>query len=101
MHTIIHRHLGRIFHAAAHPDLIITRPTYAFIPEEFFDESGFQRIRYLDSEWPHINVGANPLAVGSHVIPDPTRPANNRSKCPILREFLGRLEIITTIKATI
>jgi len=100
MHTIIHRHLGRIFHAAAHPDLIVTRPTYAFIPEEYFDASGFQRTRYLKSDWPHINVGANPLAIGSHVIPDTNRPANIRSKCPILNEFLIRLEINTTIKNT-
>ena len=99
MHTIIHCHLGRIFHAAAHSDLRVTRPTYVFVPEQFFGASGFNRSRYLNSEWPHINVGANPLAVGSHVIPDPTQPANIRSKCPILREFLSRLEVISTIKA--
>ena len=98
MHTIIHCHLGRIFHAAAHQDLMKTRPTYAFIPEEFFNASGFQRSRYLASRWPSVNVGANPLAIGSHLIPDPTRPANIRSKCPILREFLNRLEIIASIK---
>lgn len=99
MHTIIHRHLGRVFHAAAHPDLAKIRPTYAFILEEFFDASGFLRSRYLASRWPSINVGANPLGIGSHGIPDPTLPANIRSKCPILREFISRLEVIAAIKA--
>jgi hypothetical protein len=99
MHTIIHSHLGRIFHAAAHPGIVKTRPTYAFVPEEFFDASGFRKGHYLISRWPSINMGANPLGIGSHVIPDPALPAHIRSKCPILREFINRLEIIAAIKA--
>lgn len=99
MHAIIAQKLGRIHHAACHPVLAKTRPVYCWIPEEFFDESGLQRSRYLVSRWPGINCGANPLAVGSHVIPDPDRPVNNNKRCPILAEFLQKLETIATIKA--
>lgn len=98
MHAIIAQQIGRIHHAAGHPALVKTRPTYAFVPEAFFDESGFQRGCYLASRWPGINCGANPLAVGSHVIPDSERPVNIRSRCPILAEFLRRLETFAAIK---
>ena len=99
MHAVIHNHLGRIHHAAGHPDIQKTRPTYAFIPELFFNETGLDRCRYLASPWPSINCSANPLAVGSHVIPDPARPTSIKSKCPILREFLDRLAAIVPGKA--
>ncbi len=98
MHAIIGTSIGRIHHAVGHHALARTRPTYAFIPEGFFSECGFQKSRYLASRWPSINAGANPLGVGSHVIPDPMRPAELRSRCPILAEFLARLETIAAIK---
>lgn len=98
MHTIIHHQLGRVHHAAGHPALQKTRPTYCFVPEAHFEENGFQKSRYLVSRWPGINCGANPLAVGSHVIPDPEKPVSIRNRCPVLREFLDRLEQIASVK---
>lgn len=99
MLVIIANQIGRIHHAAGHPALQKTRRVYCWIPEVFFDETGFQKSRYLVSRWPSINCTANPLAVGSHVIPDPAQPANIRSRCPILREFLARLEDIAAVKS--
>ena len=98
MHAVISQNLGRILHAAGHPALRKTRPVYCFVPEKFFDENGFQKGKYLVSRWPSINCSANPLAVGSHVIPDTERPLENKS-CPVLREFLRRLETFAAIKA--
>lgn len=99
MLAIINQQIGRIHHAVANRNLQKTRPVYCWIPEVFFDETGFQKSRYLVSRWPGINCGANPLAVGSHVIPDPTQPVSIRSRCPILREFLRRIEQIAAVKA--
>jgi hypothetical protein len=101
MHAIISNSIGRIHHAAGHPDLRRTRPVFCWVPEEFFDADGFQRGRYLVSRWPSINCSANPLAVGSHVIPDVENPVNIRSRCPVLREFLVRLEQLASIKKPI
>lgn len=98
MHFVIFQQIGRVFHAASHPALAKTRPTYAFVPEEYFGETGLSRGRYLASRWPSINCSANPLAVGSHVIPDTEKPVKIQSRCPILAEFLRRLETIATIK---
>jgi hypothetical protein len=98
MHAIINQQIGRIHHAAQHPSLTKTRPTYAFVPEQFFGEDGLNRSRYLTSRWPSINCTANPLGIGSHVIPDPARPVTLRSRCPILREFITRLEEIAAVK---
>lgn len=99
MHIIINQQIGRIHHAAGHPALAKTRPVYAYVPESHFEENGFQKGHYLISRWPSINCAANPLAVGSHVIPDPEKPANLRSRCPILAEFLRRLETIAAVKS--
>ena len=99
MHLIIANKIGRIHHATGHPVLQKTRPTYCFVLEEFFDENGFRKEKYLISRWPSINCSANPLAFGSHVIPDTSRPLENKFRCPILREFLHRLEIFAVIKA--
>lgn len=98
MTLLLKNHIGRVHHAAGNKHLQETRPTYCYIPEEFFGENGYEKSRYLVSRWPSINAGANPLAVGSHVLPDAARPANLRSRCPILREFLARLESIATVK---
>lgn len=99
MHTVIANQIGRVHHAAQHPALNKVRPAYAFVPEDCFAESGYQKSRYLASLWPSINCSANPYAIGSHVLPDPTSTANIRSRCPVLREFLSRLEIIAAVKA--
>lgn len=99
MHLIIAQQIGRIHHAGGHPDLRKTRPIYSFVPEAYFSESGFSKSRYLASRWPAINCSANPLAVGSHVIPDTEKPVSIRSRCPILAEFLRRLETIAAIKS--
>jgi hypothetical protein len=99
MHAIINQQIGRIHHATGHPALAKTRPTYCFIPEAFFDEGGFQKGRYLVSRWPSINCTANPLAIGSHVIPDAGKPVSIRSRCPILAEFLRRIEQIAVVKS--
>jgi hypothetical protein len=99
MHAVINQRLGRVHHAAGNLELQKTRPVYAFVPEEFFGAGGFERNRYLASRWPSINCGANPLAIGSHVIPDPGKPADLRSRCPILAEFLDRVETIAAIKS--
>lgn len=92
--------IGRVHHAAGHPALAKTRPVYCFVPETFFDGDGFQKGRYLISRWPSINCGVNPHGIGSHVIPDPFRPADLRSRCPVLREFLRQLEHVAATKAT-
>ena len=99
MHVVISQNLGRILHATGHPVLQKTRPTYCFVLEEFFDENGFRKEKYLISRWPSINCSANPLGVGSHVIPDTERPFENKFRCPVLREFLRRLETFAAIKA--
>lgn len=95
----IANHAGRIHHAAQHPEIVKIRPCYAFIPENYFSANGFERRRYLASRWPSINAGANPHAIGSHVLPDATRPVSLHSKCPILKEFLCRLKTIAAVKA--
>ena len=100
MHTLIHPHFGRVLHAVYHPDLARVRPTFAFVPEEFFDGDGFRRHAYLCSRWPCINTRANPHAVGSHVMPDPARPVAIRSRCPNLAHFLQQLTEIIAYKAT-
>ena len=99
MHTVIADSIGRVLHAAGHPYLSKTRPAYAYVPEEYFGPEGFRRAGYLRSRWPSINAGANPLAVGSHVIPDPARPVCIRSRCPILIEFLTQLAAIAPAKS--
>lgn len=98
MHILIANQIGRIHHATGHPALQKTRRVYCWVPEAFFDEGGFQKSRYLASRWPSINCSANPLAVGSHVFPDPEKPVSIRSRCPILAEFLLRLETIAATK---
>lgn len=99
MHTVIHEQIGRVYHAAGHRALQKTRPVYCFVPEVHFGPDGFQKSRYLVSRWPAINCGANLLGLGSHVIPDTEKPANLRSRCPLLAEFLRQLEQIATVKA--
>lgn len=91
-------HYGRIHYTAGNPALRKTRPCYAFSPEEFFLPTGFDLRSYLISRWPSINCGANPNAIGSHAIPDPGKPVPLKTRCPILREFLRRLEPIATVK---
>lgn len=98
MHVVVAEHTGRIHHAAGHSAFQNTRPTYAFLPKSFVVEGGFAKAQYIASRWPSINCGANPLAIGSHVMPDATKPVAQKSKCPILREFLARLETIATVK---
>lgn len=98
MHVIVNQEIGRVHHAAGHPAVAKTRPIYCWIPEDHFEENGFQKGRYLTSRWPSINCSANPLAVGSHVIPDPEKPVSIQSRCPILAEFLRRLEKIAAVK---
>ncbi|TAE86025.1 MAG: hypothetical protein EAZ82_12240 [Verrucomicrobia bacterium] len=95
---LLNNHIGRVHHAIQHPALSKTRPAYAFIPEAHFGPDGFQKSRYLVSRWPSVNCSANPLAVGSHIIPDPQKPVNPRNRCPVLREFLARLEIVAGVK---
>jgi hypothetical protein len=90
--------IGRIYHATGNTALAKTRPLYCFVPEAHFEENGLQQGRYLVSRWPSINCSANPYAVGSHVIPDPEKPADLRSRCPILAEFLQRLEHVAAVK---
>lgn len=91
---------GRIFHAAQHPAMAEIRPCYAFVPQEHFGANGFEKPRYLASRWPAINAGANPHAIGSHIIPDASNPVSPRSRCPILGEFLVRLKTIAAVKAS-
>ena len=99
MHVVIANQTGRIHHAAQHLELRIIRPCYAFVPEGHFGANGFEKPRYLASRWPTINAGANPHAIGSHIIPDASNPVSRHSRCPILREFLTRIKIIAAVKA--
>ncbi len=99
MHIVVAEHSGHIHHAASHSALQKTRPTYAFLPDEFVVEGGFAKAQYLASRWPSINAGANPHAIGSHIIPDASKPVSPRSRCPILREFLIHLKTIAAVKA--
>jgi hypothetical protein len=89
---------GRVYHAAGDSDLQQTRPIYCYVPDQFFDGENFQKASYLTSRWPSINCSANPLAVGSHVIPNPKLPVDPQCPCPILSEFLQRLEQIAAVK---
>lgn len=98
MHFVINHSIGRVHHGAGHPDLSKTRPIYAYIPEEYFNGDGFNRGAYMMSRWPSINCAANPLGIGSHVIPDPARPVSIRSRCPILTDFLAQLALIMPAK---
>lgn len=91
MHTLIQDHLGRIYHSLGYPSYQVIRPLYCFVPEEFFGPAGYDRYAYLDSPWPSINCSANPFAIGSHVLPNPRRPTNIHSRCPILERFLKNL----------
>jgi hypothetical protein len=90
---------GRIYQASGHPAFLALRPCYCFVPAEFIDADGFRKSDYLASRWPGISCGANPLAIGSHIIPDLQKPANLRSRCPVLAEFLRRLEILAVTKS--
>ena len=99
MQIVIADQTGRIHHAAGHSALQQTRPTYAFLPDGFVAEGGYAKAQYLASRWPSINAGANPHAIGSHMIPDASKPVTPRSRCPILREFLIRLITIAAVKA--
>ncbi len=98
MQAIIANQSGRIHHAAGHSALQKTRPTYAFLPVGFMVEGGFTKALYLASRWPSINAGANPHALGSHIIPDASKPVSPHSRCPVLREFLTRLKIVAAVK---
>ena len=100
MHTLIHPHFGRVLHAVYHPDPAKVLPTFAFVPEEFFDSEGFRRSAYLCTRWPCINTDANPHVVGSHVMPDPARPVAIRSRCPILAQFIERLTELIACKTS-
>lgn len=90
--------IGRVHHAIQHPQVRKTRSAYTFVPEEFFQESSFDKARYLASRWPSANCTANPNGIGSHVLPNPRKPVAARRRCPVLREFLRQLEIVATIK---
>lgn len=98
MIAVIQDCIGRVYHAVGHQALAKTRPVYCWVPEEFFGKNGFEKSRYLASRWPSINCSANPLAVGSHVIPDEENPANSRSRCSVLRDFLLQIETIASVK---
>jgi hypothetical protein len=100
MQIVIAHQTGRIHHAAGHSALQKTRPTYAFLPDGFVVGGGFAKAQYLASRWPSINTSANPNAIGSHIIPDASKPVSPRSRCPVLREFLTHLKIIAVVKAT-
>lgn len=100
MTLVVGNQFGRVHHAAGNHCLQETRPTYAFVPMEHFTAKGFQKDRYLASPWPEINCGANRHSVGSHVLPDPQKPVTSRSKCPVLTEFLTRLETLASVKAS-
>lgn len=101
MIAVIQNRIGRVYHAAGNSFLQKCRPVYCWVPEEFLGENGLDKSRYLASRWPSINCSANPLAVGSHVIPDTDSPVNLRSRCPILADFLLALETIAAVKAII
>lgn len=98
MHAVIANHIGRIHHAAGQADLQLTRPTYAFVPEECISANAFDHRRYISGRWPSVNAGANPHAIGSHVMPDPERPVDPLCQCPVLAEFLTRIEPIALVK---
>jgi hypothetical protein len=99
MQIVIAHQTGRIHHAVGHSALQKNRPTYAFLPDGFVVGGGFAKAQYLVSRWPSINAGANPHAIGSHIIPDASKPVSPRSHCLILREFLARLKTIAAVKA--
>ena len=98
MILIAGNHIGRVHHAAGNKHLQKTRPTYCFVPEEFFHENGLAKRRYLASRWPSINCTANPFGIGSHIIPNLDKPVSIRCRCPVLAKFLQRLEQVATVK---
>ena len=67
---------GKFFHSLAQNDLQVTRPLYAFVPEDLLKEGGIDRTEYVRKRWAAINAGANENAIGSHVFPDLARPAS-------------------------
>lgn len=89
---------GRLYHAIQHPNMRKTRPVYAFVPADYFQENGFEQALYLASRWPSANCSANPNGIGSHVLPDQGKPVSPKSHCPILREFLRQLETVASVK---
>ncbi|MFN4804525.1 MAG: hypothetical protein ACK56K_04640 [Akkermansiaceae bacterium] len=98
MHLVIEKQTGRIFYALGQTDLQQTRPVYAFVPDDFFEGDQFLKRSYLASRWPSAHCGANPNALGSHVIPNPNKPVLPNSTCPILAEFVMRLKQIASVK---
>ncbi len=84
MRLVVEDTPGEIFFGEAHPDFLQLRPLYCFVPD------GTSYKNYGDSRWPSINSGANPHAVGSHVLPNWSRPARNLD-CPTLKKFVENL----------
>lgn len=85
MRTVIQGRSGTIYHAKGHPDFQRLRPLYCFVPD------GQEPAAYQASRWPSVNAGANPHAIGSHVLPNLTRPVLQYLACPVLAAFLANL----------
>ena len=70
---------GTIFRALGNPTLL------CFVPESLVLQ--WDEPTYLDDKWGVINARANPHALGSHVLPDLTKPVSTPPPT-----FLSRLE---------
>jgi hypothetical protein len=79
---------GTIYHALAQKDIGKRRPMYTFVPEGMIKGGKLDATKYSASRWPSINCAANPTAVGSHLFPDITSPADPE-ECP---EFIKELQ---------
>jgi hypothetical protein len=90
---------GTVFLASGHPDFTKLRPTFCFVPDEFFNSGEFDRSAYMASRWPSINCSANENAIGSHIFPDPEKPVDPKENSLVFRNFLSRLETIAAIKS--
>lgn len=85
MRVVIQGFPGTIYHGKGHPYFQIRRPLYCFVPH------GQSLATHLDSRWLSVNAGANPNAIGSHVVPDVTRPVPQGWTCPVLTAFIANL----------
>ena len=85
MRAVIQGRPGIIYYGKGLPCFQNHRRLYCFVPDSQSPAT------HLDPRWLSVNAGANPHAIGSHVLPDFTRPVPQEWTCPVLTAFLANL----------